>query len=449
VGFDPRALLEAYGGTPSNYTTTFLGAKYITGIPVASEVFEIPRLQEIIKDPQVYVSENTDYTMETVEQRDGTAQRLIDFRSGTYTLADPPPDTLWAEITYLDNRPTIEANFGRMVNFNLEDMENRSDDLDYLSAVRGLWWAYFGGRALFKVRVGTQIMLGLPFSEAEGTITSIEPNFSATEGRIVIQDRLDENIVRTYFYPLRAGLAVHTDTGVTIAEGDDIAQFAPLSGGIEVLDYIKDPEWLYRYVSQGKHIELDKFFRFLVRGDVDTFSLANLVFAIDFVKKIKPHYTYPLFVLLKNVKAVEVDVLDVVTFDVTLNLFDVFCSNEVRSFRWDDTDEGGGPSPPPGYDGWVHAYDATGPSDPTPFLYDLHRLCPSEALWAIVSHTHAGGAGWSFDTIWSYDDGGGADILALSGPAPTPPPPPYGPLVGTIEFDDTVPAGVYTRIRPM
>ena len=56
------------------------------------------------------------------------------------------------------------------MNFKLEDLEAVTDDLDYLSAVRGLWWSYFGGPAVSKVRTGVQILLGLPFSEEEGII---------------------------------------------------------------------------------------------------------------------------------------------------------------------------------------------------------------------------------------------------------------------------------------
>jgi hypothetical protein len=441
IGFDPAPLLRAYAGTPGDYRTYFLGVKRINNIPVDDLVVEIPRLQEVIKNPTTTLEENTDYLI----NEDSEERNAIRFRDGTFSLTDPPPDLLWAEVTYLDNRPTIEANFGHLVNFKVEDLDTRTDDLDYLSAVRGLWWAYFGGPALQKVKVGTQILLGLPFSEAEGTILSIEPNFSATEGRIVIQDLADENIVRTYFYPLDAGLAVNDETGDVIAEGETIAQFAPLSGGVEVEDWESAALWMKKYVSQGKFHELNKFFRFLVRADVDTFNLTNLVFALDFVRKIKPTYTYPLFVLLKNLPPSEVDVTDEVNLIVHLSLFDTFCPDEPGSYRWDDSDESGN---------WNHTYDETPP--PPRFLFDTHRLCPDEYVWVHISYIHPGGAGWFFDTIWAYDDGGGADLLPLSGPDHLPPAP-YGPLVGTIYYDagsPTVPplggsvvAGTYHRER--
>jgi len=458
VGFNPQPLLEKYNGYPSNFRTTFVGVKHTQAIPVDDLVAEIPRLQEIIRNPQVTFEQNADYLIDKT-----LGKNAIQFRAGTFSLGDPPPDTFWAEITYFDNRPIIEANFGRMVNFKVEDLETRTDDLDYLSAVRGLWWSYFGGPSLDKVRTGSQILLGLPFAEEKGVIQSIEANFSATEGRIVIQDVADATITRTYFYPLTAGLAVDARTGLTIAEGDTVEQFAPLSGGIEVRDYIQSAAWLAKYVSMGKYGELDKYFKFLVRGDVDTFNITNMIFAIDFVKKIKPHYTYPIFVVLKRLDPVEVDVDDSALINAKLKLSDTFCSEEPGSYRFDDTNEGR-PGPPgshatvqPGVQGlptnWIHQYDA-GPVGPTAFLYDLHRLCPDITLWAHIAYIHPGGAGWFYDTIWAYDDGDtdgdtiSDDRLPLSGPDSSPPAP-YGPLVGVITFDAVVTAGTYHRERDL
>jgi hypothetical protein len=383
-------LLEKLNGYPSNYRVSFVGIKRTQAIPVSDLVIGVPRLQEVIKEPPVTFDQNTDYTID-----DTLGSNAIQFRAGTFSLGDPPPDTFWAEVTYFDNRPAIEANFGRMVNFKIEDLVTRTDDLDYLSAVRGLWWAYFGGPSLYKVRIGCQILLGLPFVEERGIIQAIEANFSATEGRIVIRDALDATLLRTYFYPLTAGLAVNESTGVEITEGDAVEQFAPLSGGIEVRDYVQTASWMAKYVSMGKYGELDKYFRFLIRGNVDTFSLVNMAFAIDFVKKIKPSYTYPIFVALKQLRATEVDISDSSLIDVTLSLVDTFCSRLERgSYRWDDTNEGR-PGPPgthvtvqPGVQGlptnWIHMYDATPGSGPTPFLYDRHRLCPDMTVWFVT-----------------------------------------------------------------
>jgi hypothetical protein len=469
VGFDPQPLLEHLNGEPANYRVEFVGIKHTQAIPVDDLVVEIPRLQEVIKNPQTTFEMNADYLID-----DSLGSNAIQFRDGTFSLADPPPDTFWAEVTYFDNRPAIEDNFGRLVNFTIEDLETRTDDLDYLSAVRGLWWAYFGGPSLDKVRTGVQILLGLPFAEEQGTITSIESNFSATEGRIVMEDLADDTLVRTYFYPLTAGLAINQETGVEIAEGDVLPQFHPLSGGIEVRDWVQTSTWLAKYVSMGKYGELDKYFKFLVRGDVDTFNITNMILAIDFVRKIRPHYTWPLFVLLKRLKPSEVDVDDYLRVDIKLKLADSFCPNEPSAFRYDDTSEGL-PGPPGSLQtvqngvwglptNYVHQYDAGPGTDGTAFLFDLNSLCPDITLWVHIAYIHPGGAGWFYDTIWAFDDGDkdgdtiSDDRLPLSGPDHLPPSP-YGPLYGVINYDAgdvTVPplgsavvAGVYHRERDL
>lgn len=430
LGFDPQLLLETYAGVPSNYRTRFLGVRRVNNIPVDALVVEVPRLQGQLREPQIYWSQNEHYTID-----DQLGSNAIRFRDGTFSALDPPPDILWAEVTHLDNRTAIEANFGHLVNFSLEALETHTDNLDYLSAVRGLWWAYFGGPALDKVRTGTQILLGLPFAEADGTVESIDANFSAAEGRIVIRDAKNTNVVRTYYYPQLAGLAINASTGELLKVGDTITQFQPLSGGIEVKDCSSDPYWMQIYYRLGGLSEVQKFFRFLVRGDVDTFNLINLSFAIDFVRKIKPHYSFPLFTLLKNIGPTEVDVDDQVLFNVTQRFFDFALCPVEGALIWDDPDGSGG---------CRNHYD-----DPPPqFIHDTHHLCPVMDIWAVLAYSHPGGSGWLWDTIWAYDDGGGADRVPLSGPDSSPPPP-YGPLVGTIEHDATVAAGVYHREKTL
>jgi len=368
LGFNPLPLLELWAGYPSNFRTRFLGTKRARYIPVDSLVVEIPRLQEIIKNPPSVLEQNMDFFIAPI-----AGQNAIQFQEGTFSYMNPPPNTLWAEITYLDNNPNIENNFGWLVDFKVEDLETRTDDLDYLSAVRGLWWSYFGGPALSKVRTGVQILLGLPFAEAAGVIQTIEPAFSAVEGRILIRDSGDVNIIRTYFYPLTAGLANNPVTNLPYQEGDTIDIFVPLCGGVEVEDYISDPNWMRNYVSQGKFSELHKFLYFLIRMNVDTFNLSNLIFAQDFARKIRPHYTYPLFTLLKILDPTEIDVLDVQTMKISYRVINTFASPlNPGAFIWDDANGSGI---------WRHYYNEASPE----FLHDTHRLHPVDVVTITVS----------------------------------------------------------------
>ena len=182
---------------------------------------------------------------------------------------------------------------------------------------------------------------------------------------------------------------------------------------------------------------------------MDTFNLAIMSFAMAFARKIKPHYTYPIFVLRKNfTEADEIDVLDQTLLTVNLSVFDSFCG--LGPFMWDASDGGGG---------WSQAYDKVFPPPPPPFVFDTYLLCPLEDVWVAWGYTHPGSAGWFYDTIWAYDDadtdndGNTNDRIGLSGPdhlVPTP----FGPLFGIIHYDELsglgdVPPGTYWRAKTL
>ena len=536
IGFDPAPLLMHYNGRPEDFNTNFVGVSRLTNVPVDALVVEIPRLQEVIKDPPSYLTGNKDYIITKIN-----GHNTIQFAPGTYSIGDPPPDTLWAEITYLDNRPAIEANFGTLVSLPVSESTGISGSLDYLSAVRGLWYTYFGGPSVENIRIGIQILLGLPFSEEAAIVQSINPNFSAKQGRIFLQDQSNPTIVRGYFYPTvsKLGLASRADAGVVyigkkitlstapavdwapgdtitgqissatalvvskvsslvyqidpiigqfilgetvgvtgvptklaiqnsthptfsnvtikndptlISVGDKISQFAPLSTGVEVLDWLNGVEWGIPYKTVFSEVE--KFFRFAIRANVDAFDLANFEFAIKFMLGFKPHYTYPTFILLKNVATPPdtIDVLDELTTVVRKLIVSTPDTLNIGAYRYDDDIAGEAFNSPHGSlcaDGVCQQqFDA--PTFGKPYFgFDRPLLFPDMQMSVIASDTLSGTP--RFDSIWAYDDGGGTDLLPLSGPAPTPPPPPYGPLVGLISFDMGLPGGppgligVYSR----
>lgn len=466
LGFDPRPLMEATLGELDDYEVALFGVQRCSHIPVDSLVNRIPRLQEIIVDPPEFLTENRDYTISTNDEE----VRGIHFKDGLYDFDNPPPDILWAEATWLDNRYMIEDNFGKPAGFLVEHLEqvteaagdDRSEDLDYLSAVRGLWYAFYNGPSLWSVRVGIQILLGLPFAEVDGIITDISETFSATQIRVLVRDAADDTVTRSYFIPRNAnfeedGISMIADNPLTIepyAVGDTIEQFSPLSKGVELLDWVNDPNWWVGYSGQGVRLEVDKFFRFLCRADIDVFNISNLVFAIDFVKRIKPHYTYPMWVIFKRLPGDTISVTDPEVLEKigTLYLFDhPACAKEIvaqgtgGAYRFDDTDESGNYN-------WT--FDGPEVGGPIPgglqpkFLYDRKELCPEMRIVGVMSSDHPGGY-FPFDWIWAFDDGGGMDDVPLSGPLPAAPPSggPYGTPVGVIAFDTTYPPGWYTRSK--
>jgi hypothetical protein len=210
------------------------------------------------------------------------------------------PEHLWAEVTFLDNRPTVEANFGKLIGFTLDHLNSRTDNLDYLSAVQGLWYFIWNARTPYNIRVGSQIILGLPFSEVRGTITDIRSNFDSTRARILIMDEKNNAIVRSYFYPSVLSIETNPATGTAYTSGDIVEQFAPLCKGVEVVDYISDPDWWLPFVGAGDFFEPQKISNFAIIINSTVFNLTNISFLIEFIKKNKPKYVYPYFSVSKS-----------------------------------------------------------------------------------------------------------------------------------------------------
>jgi hypothetical protein len=227
---------------------------------------------------------------------------------------DDPPDHLWSEVTYIDNRPVIDANFGRLISFTTDDLEERTDNLDYLSAVQGLWYYVWGPRTLFDTRIGSQIILGLPFAEVAGTVTNVQSPFDSTRDRILIQDSDNEAITRSYLYPSVVGIAINPETDSPYKLGDTVEQFAPLSQGVDVTDYEEDPDWFAIYVGSGDFYEVEKVHTWGVLIDSDIFDLSNLLFLSSYLRTYRPHYTDFFFAVLKAIDPTTVDVADPILF---------------------------------------------------------------------------------------------------------------------------------------
>lgn len=366
-------------------------------VPISPLVLDVPTLSASIlvqtqAEEEAVLRRNVDFTLESV--RNGSA---IKFVSG---VIDPsldvweqldPPSRLWAEFTYLDNRPTIEQNFGIPVLFTLDDLNNLLPlELDYLSAVRGLWYAYFNGPTLNNLRIGTQILLGLPFAEETGTIEEIRADFSPTLGRLLIRDTANAAIVRSYSYPRALSLEVNPATAVPYVVGDTVQQFSPLVKGADIVDYVKDPRWFSGLLAQGIFNEVEKYFKFLVKIDSAAFNLSAVLAVKDFVLRIKPTYTYPLLVVESggggggsDSRSDDINISDLINENVTVNLVDTICDGRFGSspvfdnYRGDGTvanqfDADSDPTSPP----------PTFPTSDTPILwaFDKQLICPDDSV---------------------------------------------------------------------
>src|SRR5208282_3298686 len=93
-------------------------------------------------------------------------------------------------------------NFGIPAGFTLDDLAQLPSNIDYLSTVSGLWYAYWNGPTMFNLRAGVQILIGLPFADETGIIVEIRNDFSVSTGLILVQDVANSAVVRSYSYPV-------------------------------------------------------------------------------------------------------------------------------------------------------------------------------------------------------------------------------------------------------
>lgn len=431
-----------YMADPERYTIHFHSFRRRSYIPIDDIVTDIPYLQEKIKseDDTAVLRRNIDFVLQDgVRGRraihisslwhpigmDINIATVWGFESDEIRWENPPPDRLWAEVTYLDNSNVIEQNFGYPAEFTLDDLSALPSSVDYLSAVRGLWYSYFKGPTLFNLRVGTQILLGLPFAEEAGTITEIRTDYSPKQGRILIQDTAHPEITRSYTFPLPLEPEENPDTGEKYKLGDTVHPFAPLVTGAEVSDYIKDPTWFEGFLNQGLMYEVEKFFRFLTRVDSAAFNLSALLFVKSFILRIKPTYTYPYFVVQRKIDETEVSTTDLRTYDGLLMLHDGACTQQNDETMWgvatmfDEPDPSGG--------GWQSQFDSSSdPPDPAPTFdvaqavqwgYDKNLLCPEDSIVGAATIVYAVPTIPTFDSIFSYDNqpfNAGPDLFWLA-----------------------------------
>lgn len=316
----------------ATYTLSLISVFRRSYTPINPLVVDIPHLQDILTSaPETNVlRRNLDYFLETFR-----AQRCIHFDDriwvhevGGELVADLyPPIAIWAEVTYFDNRPAIEGNFGVPAGFSLEQLQELRANVDYLSAVRGLWYAYLNGPRLSILRIGAQILLGLPFAEEDGTIEEIRTDFSPNTARILIRDTVAAQVVRSYTYKKGLDLETNPDTGLSYAAGDTVKQFSPLVKGVELIDYVSDKHWADAYVDQGSISPLHRFFKFLVRVEYTAFSSAAVSFVRDFMLRVKPTYTYPVFSVLFPAEDA-IDVADDTEFSLRQDFFDTIGISE-------------------------------------------------------------------------------------------------------------------------
>lgn len=276
--------------------------------------------------------------------------KFIRFIGGAFTKTSPASLRLWSEVSYLDNGDAIEGNFGVLVGIKREDLAKVGSGIPYKSAVAGLMYALSNGPTISNLNLSAQILLGLPFAQNAGVIKEIDPGFrkrgdgSPLFGRILIDGRdikgNPTGVTNIYFYPEGrqvfdiptskwipalpnlSGVAINPDTGLEYQVGDAVTQFAPLSKGVQIQEYLSTPDWLDRLIAQGNIASiLQKYHSFEVLVNADLVRSADVDLVSQFMLRVKAHYVRLTSGLLKSLED-NIDIQDDLSFQQLLSFYD-------------------------------------------------------------------------------------------------------------------------------
>lgn len=300
----------------------------------------------------------------TIRRR--VAGKFIRFIDGVFSKTAPAPDRLWSEVTYFDNQSSIESNFGILVGVHREDLERVNSGISYKSAVAGLMYALSRGPTISNLALSGHILLGFPFAQSAGVIQEINPEFRKRDdgsplfGRILIEGRDKNNaptgITNIYFYPQGrqifdvlsgkwipavpdfSGLAINPKTGIEYTVRDAVTQFAPLSKGVKIQEYLATPDLFNSLIAQGNIAsQLQKYhaFQIVVNSDIITSTDTDLV--AQFLKKAKAHYVRLISSLHLSLEDF-VDIQDILSFDRPISFFDSSDLGTPTALKFDEDD---------------------------------------------------------------------------------------------------------------
>ena len=225
-----------------------------------------------------------------------------------FTPENPAPASLWAHTALYSNDAYIEDNFGVKVGVTRAQLDEYGvSQVSYLSAVRGLMYTWATNRSVLGMRTGCAIMAGLPVAEHRGVITAIEPDYSASLGRIIVASISDEGqrlgFEYAYIYgsssedylPEFAGLATNPTTGRAYEEGDIVEQNAILTNGVIVNDWINSPGW----GGTSPVSDLQKYHTWEVLVDAQQVDSRDLALILSFAQQAGPAHTVPSIKLVR------------------------------------------------------------------------------------------------------------------------------------------------------
>lgn len=388
--------LGVFVSSPENsyYTNVLLTkVKRYGYVPLDDSVSRIPRLQEIIDEPEAWLTENNEYLIDWYR---GRRCIIYDyFTPRDYTAATSPivpisieddiVDLFWAEHVIVSNAQTVSDNFGARIYFDRETYSNL-DDVEYLASVRGLWFVFSRGKTVENLRRGMYIFFALPFAEKDGTIEQITSTGDSPYGRIFVRDDEDPQTLRTYLYRKTLGISVNPTTGVVFQVGDHVDRFTPLVEGIEIEDWVSDPDWYMGRLGTGHFMdaefyEVQKYHKWVINIDAEAYTYEYLDSAQSFVDRWRPRYLQPIFVIYHKFID-EFTLTEELYWLLSLEFVDVFCHD------------------PPYLLDMEYELDA-GPT----WTLDTSQFCPSDTIDIQMTWNGSGASGGYpiLDTIFFVD----------------------------------------------
>lgn len=249
------------------------------------------------------------------------------FRSPVFCSYHRPNGKLWSELTYFDNWQTIQNNFGLFVGLPKELVDNYDAELDYLSVIKSMWFAFMSGPSFDNITLAIQSLFGLPYAERASQLVLHQEATPQEDGVLMLN--AEDGTVTTLTYPYGATLSTNPRTGrqikafrsvdgdqlttLSAQETDDLNDsivdaYTRLVDVVRVDDYISDPVAIENAMSRNSYTYTDddsnshvvdlppsliqKYHTFLVDVPL-TVSKSTSVFPLisNFLQESKPAYT--------------------------------------------------------------------------------------------------------------------------------------------------------------
>lgn len=313
-----------------------------------TNVQSVPTLQDSWRDPNIFWEDRVDY----------------EYHDYFFAFSEQPESYLLAEyVSY--NRELVKRSFGLNVGLSGDNTAT------YKSQVQALHSVYWKGPTVRGIQLGTQVLLGLPFSEEGGEVISVNPAKTGDTGEVVLRGKTG---LRAYSYP--------NSVSASVSVGDVVDKFVPLTEGVDVLDWKNAPDWFRSFLgvnySPASDVfttalrfyetapvpvnELQKFHLFMVSVHESLFETDQLPSLLEFFNAIKQTWKGIIFNILADPEDA-VSPEDEIDIVLTAPLWDHGGSSAIHAPKY------GAPGGPPydyQYDGTIQygMFEPSFPDDP-------------------------------------------------------------------------------------